>query len=140
MDGTTNVKGSISSYGDTITDMGDVSFAYNNEQQTDSELAAQPVNNGVRLIENDSYYNSNITVKDSIRNSVISQYENGRAQEISKLDNAVKDEIHKYETTIEKNIQRNVEHTIENQIANISERVYSNLEKKLSMERKRRGY
>lgn len=140
MDGTTNVKGSISSYGDTITDMGDVSFVYNNEQQTDSELAAQPVNNGVRLIENDSYYNSNITVKDSVRNSVISQYENGRAQEISKLDNAVKDEIHKYETTIEKNIQRNVEHTIENQIANISERVYSNLEKRLSMERKRRGY
>ena len=140
MDGTTNVKGSISSYGDTITDMGDVSFVYNNEQQTDSELAAQPVNNGVRLIENDSYYNSNITVKDSIRNSVISQYENGRAQEISKLDNAVKDEIRKYETTIEKNIQRNVEHTIENQIANISERVYSNLEKRLSMERKRRGY
>lgn len=140
MDGTTNVKGSISSYGDTITDMGDISFVYNNEQQTDSELAAQPVNNGVRLIENDSYYNSNITVKDSIRNSVISQYENGRAQEISKLDNAVKDEIHKYETTIEKNIQRNVEHTIENQIANISERVYSNLEKRLSMERKRRGY
>lgn len=139
-DGTTNVKGSISSYGDTITDMGDVSFVYNNEQQTDSELAAQPVNYGTRLIENDSYYNNNITVKDRIRNSVMSQYENSGTQEISKLDNAVKDEIHKYETTIEKNIQRKVEHTIENQIANISERVYSNLEKRLSMERKRRGY
>ena len=140
MDGTTNVKGSISSYGDTITDMGDVSFVYNNDQQTDSESAAQPVNYSTRLIENDSYYNNNITVKDRIRNSVRSQYENGGAQEISKFDNAVKDEIHKYETTIEKNIQKNVEHTIESQIANISERVYSNLEKRLSMERKRRGY
>ena len=140
MDGTTNVKGSISSYGDTITDMGDVSFVYNNDQQTDSESAAQPVNYSTRLIENDSYYNNNITVKDRIRNSVRSQYENGGVQEISKFDNAVKDEIHKYETTIEKNIQKNVEHTIESQIANISERVYSNLEKRLSMERKRRGY
>lgn len=136
-DGITNVKGSVSSYGDTITNMGDISFVYNNEQQADSEQAAQPVNNSIRQTENTAYYNSNITLKDNIRNNRISQYENSTVQG---LDNTVKNETHKYETLIEHTIQRNVERTIENQIASISEKVYSNLEKRLSMERKRRGF
>ncbi len=133
-------KGNISSYGDTITNRGDIAFVYNNEQQEETQSEQQPAGSNVRVVENTSYYNNNVTVKDNMRNNMTAQIESSETHNLNGLDTAIKDEIHTYETRIEHNIQKNVERTIDNQIASISEKVYSNLEKRLSMERKRRGY
>lgn len=138
VENTTQSIGNVSLYGDRITNQGDISFIYNNQQEIEEDLSSQTVNSNIITVENESYHNSNVSIKDSIKNSAATQYES--TADIPQLKDAVENEIHRHETRIENHIQKNIERTIENQIANISEKVYTNLEKRLSMERKRRGY
>ena len=134
-----HVQGAVQIYGDGITRQGDIVFVYNNTARQE-EVPVQPVSSDVQRIENEAQYHNHLTVTDTIRNNTVSQYENSTEQELPQLRDTVRDEINRYETRIEHNIQRSVERTIDSQIANISEKVYGSLEKRLSMERKRRGY
>jgi hypothetical protein len=83
------------------------------------------------------------TENTSVNNSVAYDFNEENVSEhtdsvnISEYSSSVtnRDEKKYYE-----NLQKNIETVIDRQISNISERVYSRLEKKMSNERKRRGY
>jgi hypothetical protein len=111
-------------------------FIYDrNEKEDRRDIPGSDVGsvNAVEKTENTTSVNNNVSYDFNTEN--VAQYTDHA--NISEYSSTVanRDEKNYYDK-----LQKNIETVIDRQISNISERVYSRLEKKMSNERKRRGY
>jgi hypothetical protein len=110
-------------------------FVYDRDEKEDSDIQKNggAYVNAVKTTESTASVNNSISYEFNTEN--VSEHTD--SVNISEYPSSVTKHDEK---TYYDNLQKNIENVIDRQISNISERVYSRLEKKMSNERKRRGY
>lgn len=129
-----NQQAHLYNQGELISQEGDVNFVYGSAETKESEYMAEQQGKATNIKEIITNHNYPEMYEENILNQTQSQ------QVLNLNDQSAMNGTNQLLQEYENKLQTNVERTIEKQLSNISERVYSRLEKKLSSERKRRGY